>query len=283
MKRTLLALSVAAAVTVSGAPLPAHAAGLSVTNVDRNRAKQWIVIKEEETGKEILKTLLKNCGVDWSFLFWDICPTIPGETLPDNPKPETNVPEESEPETEAPKPEIPETETPETEPETVPETKPPVTEKPESKPPVTVPEESIPEESAPEEETTQPSKEVHPYVLRIVELVNEERAKAGLDPVILDSAATRAAQIRAKEIVSRFSHTRPNGTSFSTALKEQGISYRSSGENIAWGQRSPEAVMEAWMNSSGHRANILKASFTHIGVGYYEQNGVKYWSQLFFR
>ena len=57
--------------------------------------------------------------------------------------------------------------------------------------------------------------------------------------------------------------------------------YRRAGENIAWGQRTPEAVMKAWMNSSGHRANILNEKFTSIGVGCYEQNGVLYWTQLF--
>ncbi len=136
-------------------------------------------------------------------------------------------------------------------------------------------------ELPPSSEDTESSEDVHPYVLRIVELVNEERAKAGLNPVALDAAASTAAQVRAGEIVTSFSHTRPNGSSFATALKEQGVSYRTSGENIAWGQRSPEAVMEGWMNSSGHRANILKESFTHIGVGYYQENGVNYWTQLF--
>lgn len=119
-------------------------------------------------------------------------------------------------------------------------------------------------------------------MLRIVELVNEEREKAGLNPVTLDAAASSAAMLRSREIVSSFSHTRPNGSSFSTALKEQGISYRRAGENIAWGQRSPEQVMEGWMNSSGHRANILGESFTHIGVGYHQENGVNYWTQLFY-
>lgn len=63
--------------------------------------------------------------------------------------------------------------------------------------------------------------------------------------------------MRAKETEQSFSHTRPNGSNFSTALKEQGVSYRGSGENIAWGQKTPEDVMKAWMNSEGHRANIL--------------------------
>ena len=133
-------------------------------------------------------------------------------------------------------------------------------------------------ENTPSEETNTNSA----YINRIVELVNEERAKEGLSPVTLDTKVTAAAQVRAKEIVTSFSHTRPNGTSFSTALKEQNVSYRGSGENIAWGQKSPEAVMNAWMNSSGHRANILNKNFTTIGVGYYQTaNGTNHWAQLF--
>ena len=93
-----------------------------------------------------------------------------------------------------------------------------------------------------------------------------------------------AAMVRAKECEQLFSHTRPDGSSFATALKEQNVSYRRAGENIAWGQRSPQEVMNAWMNSSGHRANIMNPDFTTIGVGYYENaNGTDYWCQLFTR
>ncbi|MBO4976525.1 MAG: hypothetical protein J6C54_02110 [Lachnospiraceae bacterium] len=119
------------------------------------------------------------------------------------------------------------------------------------------------------------------YVQQVVNLVNEERAKEGLAPLTLDTKVSAAAQVRAREIVTSFSHTRPDGTSFATALKEQNISYRRAGENIAWGQKSPEAVMDAWMNSSGHRANIMNPNFTTIGIGYYQVNGVNYWCQLF--
>ena len=93
---------------------------------------------------------------------------------------------------------------------------------------------------------------------------------------------SKKASVRAREIKRQFSHTRPDGSSFSTALTQQGVSYNRSGENIAYGQRTPEAVMEGWMNSSGHRANILNASFRNIGVGLYQdENGVKHWVQLF--
>lgn len=118
----------------------------------------------------------------------------------------------------------------------------------------------------------------------MVELVNAERAKEGLSPLSIDINVQEAAMVRAKECEQLFSHTRPDGSSFATALKEQNVSYKSAGENIAWGQQSPEEVMNAWMNSSGHRANIMNPNFTTIGVGYYENaKGTDYWCQLFTR
>lgn len=120
------------------------------------------------------------------------------------------------------------------------------------------------------------------FAERVVDLVNQERAKAGLAPLSVSRPAASAALVRSKEIEGAFSHTRPNGSSFSTALTEQGVNYRSAGENIAWGQKTPEQVMHAWMNSAGHRANILNAKFTALGVGCYRNAaGVYYWTQLF--
>lgn len=120
------------------------------------------------------------------------------------------------------------------------------------------------------------------YAEQVVKLVNEERDKAGLPALNMDVDITAAANVRAKEIKQKFSHTRPNGSSFSSVLREHGVSFMGSGENIAWGQRIPEQVMNAWMNSDGHRANILNKNFKNIGVGYYQdENGTKYWVQLF--
>ncbi len=120
------------------------------------------------------------------------------------------------------------------------------------------------------------------YPEQVVRLVNKEREKAGLQPLAISQPAEAAALVRAKETEQSFSHTRPDGRQFSTALLEQGARFRTAGENIAWGQRTPEQVMQGWMNSSGHRANILNASYTAIGVGYYRNAaGTTYWTQLF--
>ncbi|MBE5971835.1 MAG: hypothetical protein E7246_04825 [Lachnoclostridium sp.] len=124
--------------------------------------------------------------------------------------------------------------------------------------------------------------EQHPYVQQIADLVNAERTNAGLAPLTLDIQLSSAAQIRAEEQYTLFSHSRPNGSSYRTVLDENGISYMGCGENVAYGFRSPKAVMEGWMNSEGHKANILHEKLTHIGIGYYVgPNGYHYWSQLF--
>ncbi len=116
----------------------------------------------------------------------------------------------------------------------------------------------------------------------MIELVNEERAKRGLSPVTEDSGVSAAAAVRAQEITRSFSHTRPDGTSYNTVLNQSGVSYMGSGENIAYGQQTPAAVMNGWMNSQSHRDNILNGNYSKIGVGYYENaGGVKYWVQLF--
>ena len=120
------------------------------------------------------------------------------------------------------------------------------------------------------------------YTQQVVDLVNAERAKEGLAPLTIDPNVEKAADVRAREIQSKFDHTRPNGSSFSSALKEQGADFRGAGENIAWGQQTPKEVMNAWMNSPGHRANIMNKSYTHIGVGNVQNgSGTQYWVQLF--
>lgn len=123
------------------------------------------------------------------------------------------------------------------------------------------------------------------FTHEVVRLVNEERAKVGACPLRMANDLQQAAGVRAQEIVRRFSHTRPDGSSCFTVLR--GSSYRQVGENIAAGQQSPAAVVEGWMNSQGHRENILNPTFQEIGVGYYDggsstQYG-KYWVQLFRR
>ena len=111
--------------------------------------------------------------------------------------------------------------------------------------------------------------------------VNAARAQNGLSALTLDANMNRAAAVRATELAQSFSHTRPNGSRGLTALNEAGVSYRTAGENIASGQQSAQAVVSAWMNSSGHRANILSSLFGRMGVGQATIGGRTYWVQLF--
>ena len=90
-----------------------------------------------------------------------------------------------------------------------------------------------------------------------------------------------SARAKSKDMSSKgyFSHTSPTYGSPFDQMKQFGVSYRSAGENIAMGQRTPEEVVRGWMNSPGHKANILSSDFTHIGIGY-DKNG-NYWTQQF--
>ena len=112
---------------------------------------------------------------------------------------------------------------------------------------------------------------------QVIAETNAERAKRGLKTLVVDAALTAAAQIRAREIAQRFSHTRPDGTSCFT------VSDKAFGENIARGHNSVNRVMAAWMTSEGHRSNILRASYGSIGVACAQINGIWHWVQLFGR
>ena len=115
----------------------------------------------------------------------------------------------------------------------------------------------------------------------VIRLVNAERAKYGLSELKEDWQLSRVARYKSEDMRENkyFSHISPTYGSPFEMIKNFGIPYKSAGENIAKGQKTPAAVVNAWMNSSGHRKNILSTSFTHIGVGYAD-NG-NYWTQMF--
>lgn len=115
----------------------------------------------------------------------------------------------------------------------------------------------------------------------VVRLVNKQRAKHGLAALEHNWELSRVARYKSQDMKDNgyFSHTSPTYGSPFQMMKSFGISYRTAGENIARGQATPAAVVNAWMNSAGHRANILNASFTQIGVGYVASG--RYWTQMF--
>lgn len=119
---------------------------------------------------------------------------------------------------------------------------------------------------------------------RVLNLVNRERVKAGLSPLTLDSSLSAVAQMHSEDMAKNnyFSHTNLNGLSPFDRIKNYGISYKTAGENIAMGYKDAQSVVEGWMNSQGHRENILKSSFGKMGLGCQKgSNGKLYWTQVF--
>lgn len=117
------------------------------------------------------------------------------------------------------------------------------------------------------------------FATQVVKLVNAERAKSGLSALTSDALLDKVAVAKVKDMSNNnyFDHQSPTYGSPFDMMKQFGVTYSYAGENIAKGQKTPQEVVTAWMNSEGHRANILSKNFTHIGVGYY--NG--YWAQEF--
>jgi uncharacterized YkwD family protein/spore coat assembly protein SafA len=128
--------------------------------------------------------------------------------------------------------------------------------------------------------------DVKTFEMKVVDLVNHERTSRGLQPLANNWQLERVARYKANDMANNgyFSHISPTYGSPFNMMEDFGIYFSSAGENIAMGQRTPEEVVNAWMNSSGHRANILSAAYTQIGVGYARnKSGMAYWSQMFIK
>ncbi|AIF42510.1 CAP domain-containing protein [Virgibacillus sp. SK37] len=133
-----------------------------------------------------------------------------------------------------------------------------------------------------EEQTNQTqSQQLSQFEQEVFELTNQERTKNGLAPLKVDVELSKVAREKSRDMAANnyFSHNSPTYGSPFDMMKQFGITYRAAGENIAKGQRTPEEVVNAWMNSEGHRANILSSKYTHIGIGYVEQGN--HWTQQF--
>ncbi|MCP1148214.1 MULTISPECIES: CAP domain-containing protein [Bacillus] len=128
---------------------------------------------------------------------------------------------------------------------------------------------------------TKADSSLNAFEKEVVELTNKERAKQGLKALSVDSKLSKSARAKSQDMKDKnyFSHTSPTYGSPFDQMKQFGITYKTAGENIAQGQRSPQEVVTAWMNSKGHRANILNKNYTHIGVGYVKSGN--YWTQQF--
>ena len=224
-------------------------------------------------------------GVKYKLPLTPSCPNVPSkpESTPNNPSTTPQQKPESTPSTTPQqKPESTPSTTPQQKPESTPST-PSTTpqQKPESTPstPSTTPEQKP--ESTPEQK---PSTDFSSYQQQVLDLVNAERTKRGISALTLDSNLSSVATKKSQDMVNKnyFDHTSPTYGSPFDMMKQFGISYRTAGENIAKGQKTPQEVVTAWMNSEGHRKNILNPNFTNLGVGIAKDSkGTTYWTQMF--
>ncbi len=150
--------------------------------------------------------------------------------------------------------------------------------------PARTPEAQTPQQPAEQKEQQQKpsqSQQLNEFEQQVVELTNQERTAQGLEPLKVDTELSKVAREKSRDMAANnyFSHDSPNYGSPFDMMKQFGIAYQTAGENIARGQRTPQQVVDGWMNSEGHRENIMNPNFTHIGVGYVEQGN--HWTQQF--
>ncbi|MDM8363900.1 MULTISPECIES: CAP domain-containing protein [Bacillus cereus group] len=270
-KRVLLSVAAATALTLGVSSLDAQAATVQPSNIKVQNIQHSKVMMKQMSQQE-LQAFLQSMGVE-SLAQWqqgNFQPNcfIPGQQPTENvvteqptAKPETQKPAEQKPAEQKPAEEVQK----------------PAEQKPAENNNTQKPAEQKPAEQKPAEE----AKSLSEFEQRVVELTNAERAKQGLSALKIDTELSKVARIKSEDMQKNnyFDHNSPTYGSPFDMMKKFGISYTSAGENIAQGQRTPEEVVQAWMNSAGHRANILNNGFTHIGVGYVESGN--YWTQQF--
>lgn len=270
-KRVLLSVAAATALTLGVSSLDAQAATVQPSNIKVQNIQHSKVMMKQMSQQE-LQAFLQSMGVE-SLAQWqqgNFQPNcfIPGQQPTENvvteqptAKPETQKPVEQKPAEQKPAEEVQK----------------PEAQKPAENNNTQKPAEQKPAEQKPAEE----AKSLSEFEQRVVELTNAERAKQGLPALKIDTELSKVARTKSEDMQKNnyFDHNSPTYGSPFDMMKKFGISYTSAGENIAQGQRTPEEVVQAWMNSAGHRANILNNGFTHIGVGYVESGN--YWTQQF--
>ena len=248
MKKKVIALSLSAVLALSATPVFAAEDCTAVNYNDVNGKLNKIISNYSKTNKEY-KVKINGKVVDINSIDWKA--VLNGKT-PAIQQPEVKQPEIKQPEVKEPE--------------------------------VKQPEVKQPETPAAKEEDKTVSSSNQSYEQQVVELVNVERQKAGLPALKIDSAISNVARTKSKDMAvnNYFAHQSPTYGSAGDMLTKYGIKWSAWGENIASGQRTPQAVVTAWMNSPGHRANILSSNFGRIGVGYVtNSNGTPYWTQVF--
>jgi uncharacterized YkwD family protein len=283
MKNKIIVLSL---LITAMSVVPAFGATKEVcNNLDVNKILSNNKIIQKSMDASQLKDLLSSNSLKSKGLPSNILSLLNGKTTVADllKKLEVKAPEVKKPEVKAPEVKKPEVKAPIVK---QPEVKAPVVKKPVVKAPVVKqPEVKAPVVKKPEVNNNT-NGSVSSYERQVADLVNAERAKAGLAPLTLDSSISNVARAKSKDMADNnyFAHTSPTYGSAGSMLSQFGIKYTAWGENIASGQKTPQQVVTAWMNSQGHRENIMSSTYTKLGVGYATNSkGVPYWTQMFVR
>ncbi|EOW9526862.1 CAP domain-containing protein [Bacillus cytotoxicus] len=264
-KRVLLSVAAATALTLGVTSLDAQAATVQPAKIKIQNIQHSKIMMKHMNQQE-LQAYLQSIGIqslaEWNqVLFQQDCFISNKQPVPITPETQKPTVNNETAKPEAQKPAVNNE-----------------TAKPEAQKPAVNNEAQKPAENKPAEEKKGSLSE---FEQRVVELTNAERTKQGLSALQVDNELSKVARAKSEDMQKNnyFNHNSPTYGSPFDMMKRFGISYKSAGENIAQGQRTPEEVVQAWMNSEGHRANILNSNFTHIGVGHVE-NG-NYWTQQF--
>jgi uncharacterized YkwD family protein len=241
-------LSAATALTLLASPLAAGSAGAASPDQVKTKVHTLQLNGNHEDLNKYIQDILSNYGVNGQNInFQDL---LKGQAPQpqEAPKAETPAPEQEAPKAEAPAPTQPQAQE---------------------------------QQAQPQAKPAAETGELSQYEQKVVELTNQERAKQGLPALEVDAELSKVAKEKSRDMQANnyFSHDSPTYGSPFDMMKQFGVEYSAAGENIAMGQPTPEEVVQAWMNSDGHRKNILSSNYTHIGVGYVE-NG-HYWTQQF--
>jgi len=261
MKKKILALTLAAALTLSSTSVFAATTTCTKSNYDLNNLKNYISNLDNGTAN-ITKATVNGKTVDLNSIDWK---SILNTKTTDSADAKQTAEKPAVTQTTTAKPAATQTST----------EKPTATQTTAEKPVAT-------QQAAPSNTTV--SSSVSSYEQKVVELVNVERQKAGLSSLTLDTAISNIARMKSKDMATNnyFAHQSPTYGSAGDMLTKYGIKWSAWGENIASGQRTPQEVVTAWMNSPGHKANIMSTNFSKIGVGYaVNSNGTPYWTQMF--
>ncbi|MEG9298003.1 CAP domain-containing protein [Mangrovibacillus sp. Mu-81] len=247
-------LSAATALTLLASPLAAGSADAASPEQVKTQVKTFQLNGNQEDLNKYIQDILSKYGADAQNINIQDC--LKGQTPQpqEAPKAEAPAPEQKAPEAEAPAPAQPKAQEQQAQPQ------------------------------AQEQQQAKPAAEtgeLSQYEQKVVELTNQERAKQGLPALEVDAELSKVAKEKSRDMQANnyFSHDSPTYGSPFDMMKQFGIEYSSAGENIAMGQPTPEEVVQAWMNSEGHRKNIMNSNYTHIGVGYVEDG--HYWTQQF--